>query len=173
MCPKKLFLFTFFSLILILNCQSPTEVEKDIIAGKEIAAITPVSFNWEDPNLNWMPYPSNQPKITVPWTGQGSLVGVIPQEILDDRKSSDGWVLVYNSFSNTVWNLNPYFVLYNKYRGLYRIYQYINSISGVTTSTYLQTSLVLQNTSNSSILRFAGTPIADVSTLKQRYDQIV
>ena len=79
-------------------------------------------LDWE--NISFMPTPPNSPAIPVPW--QGGLGGAkIDDDIIFDYQSANGWELVYNTFTpNTKYDLS-YFMLYNKYRGVLRIYTYI------------------------------------------------
>lgn len=162
---------TIFSLITV-SCQEeklePGKASVKVSGSQN--AIIPYNFDWEDPNLNWMPYPANQPKITVPWTGPGSLFGVIADDVLADRKKSDGWRLVYSTFDPNVWNKNPYFMLYNKYRGLVRIYLYVNDIQ-FSESSYLQDGLYLGNTSF-KLLNFADKEIVDPTVNMSRVDRV-
>lgn len=89
------------------------------------------SLDWE--NISFMPTPPNTPLIPVPW--QGGLGGAkIDDDIIFDYKHENGWELVYNTFSTTA-SYNPqYFMLYNKYRGLLRVYFYITLNSNYPSS---------------------------------------
>lgn len=167
----------FLTLIFVLfvtGCNSPDEIasSKVPLKGGVKGWLYPYSFNWEDPNLNWMPYPANRPQISVPWTGQGSLYSVVDADVLNDRKKSDGWELVYSTFDPNLNVDNPYFMLYNKYRGIMRIFIYINN--GVTSSpsTYLQNGITLAN-NQFSVLNFAGKDIIDPAEgNKTRFDKV-
>lgn len=81
------------------------------------------TLNWE--NADWMPTPPGQSRIPSPWVGAGSLASTYGMDVVNDRMASDGWTLLYNTFdANAPGQLvNPYFVLYNKYRGTMRIFQ--------------------------------------------------
>lgn len=147
----------------------PKEVSLEVQNSQN--AIMPYDFDWEDPNLNWMPYPPGQPLITVPWVGQGSLSGIISDDVLIDRKKSDGWKLVYSTFSPTEWNKNPYFMLYNPYRGLLRIYQYVNDLGTFAESTYLQDGM-FQSNPNLRLLNFADKEIVNASSNTLSVDRV-
>jgi hypothetical protein len=150
------------ALLFSVSCQEEKIApDASVKVGGSQNYILPYDFNWEDPNLNWMPYPANQPKITIPWTGAGSLFGVVSDDVLADRKKADGWRLVYSTFDPNIWNKNPYFMLYNKYRGLIRVYQYVNDIQ-FAESSYLQDGLYLGN-STFKLLNFAEKEIVDVT----------
>lgn len=162
---------TFLALFFLASCQKEQLNSPDKIAVKSSTdAIFPYSFNWEDPNLNWMPYPSEQARISPPWTGQGSLYSIIDPDVLTDRKASDGWVLLYSTFSYVTFTYNPYFMLYNKYRGLLRIFMYVNN-SSFASSSYLKNAITLAD-SQYSILNFAGVDIVDASQNQTRFDKI-
>ena len=99
-------------------------------------AVPVYEFDWE--NADWMPTPPQQAKIPSPWIGQGSIASTFGIEIVNDRKKIDGWELLYNSFNIEESSLvNPYFILYNKYRGIMRIFFYTTT-SFVASSSYIQ-----------------------------------
>jgi len=117
----------------------------------------PYIFNWETASY----LPTNPVNIVhVPWYGS---VGGVNANIASDYKSSDGWALIYNTFSPTaspyLATLPPgglYFALYNKYRGLLRFYLYLPS--GIASSSSNITHGLTINTAGatSSILNFEG-----------------
>lgn len=155
------------------SCQEETigpETPTTVMVNSSKNAISPYVFNWEDPNLNFFPYPTNQPQIPPPWTGAGGLASSVSSDVLDDRKASDGWEMIYNTFHPTIWNANPYFMLYNKYRGLLRIYLYVNSVNNIIESSYLQSGLT--TAVNTSLLNFSETEIVDVTKNKVRVDRV-
>lgn len=133
-------------------------------------AVVPDSFDWE--NIDWMPTPRSQ-RIPSPWIGQGSLASTYDLEIVNDRKKSDGWVLVYNSFTNKTEAplINPYFVLYNKYRGLLRVYVYTTT-QFLATSTYIQDCISISSNNSTSMLNFVGNYLVDATKTKNTYRQI-
>lgn len=128
------------------------------------------SLDWE--NLDWMPTPSGQ-QIPSPWIGQGSIASLYGIDVLNDRKASDGWVLVYNTFtSNTSSQLvNPYFVLYNKYRGILRFYLYITT-QFVSPSSYVQDAISVVTNGTTTMLNLTGNSINDASLNRKTYSQI-
>lgn len=127
-------------------------------------------FDWE--NIDWMPTPPGQSAISPPWFGQGSLTSSYGLEIVDDNKRSNGWVLLYNTFrSNGTQLINPYFVLYNKYRGIMRIYLYVTT-SFVASSSYLQDGIVISSSKPTSMLNFLGQDIVDVTKNPSSYMQM-
>lgn len=135
------------------------------------AAPTP-EFDWA--NADWMPTPPGQTRIPSPWVGAGSLASFYEMDIINDRYKTAGWELVYNTFdSNAPGPLqNPYFVLYNKYRGTIRFYLYLTT-QFVTTSSYLQDGISVVSNQPTSLLRFLGHEVVDVSeTDILQYDQI-
>lgn len=81
-------------------------------------SVIPEQFDWE--NSDWMPTPPEQSPIPTPWIGQGSIASTYGLDIVNDRKKSEGWELMYSTFRHEGGPLvNPYFILYNKYRGDY------------------------------------------------------
>lgn len=67
---------------------------------------------------------------------------------------------------------NPYFILYNKYRGLMRVYLYITT-QFVTTSSYLQDGLSVNTTRGDiKLLNFLGREAVDGTSSRTSYQQI-
>lgn len=130
---------------------------------------TPV-FDWE--NADWMPTPPNQSRIPSPWVGAGSIASQYGVDVVNDRKVSDGWTLLYNSFDQNAPGplVNPYFVLYNKYRGIMRIFLYVTT-SFVTTSSYLQDGISVVS-AQSSLLNFLGNDIIDATKNINSYNEV-
>lgn len=149
------FLFVFFS-----ACKKDFNSTIPISEGsKDVIYAFPLE--WE--TADYMPTPSGT-TILVPWAN-GSVKG-FSSDIWYDYKSNDGWTLVYNTFNTSSLPANPWFALYNRYRGLLRIYVYVTT-NGFTTSTYLTSGLNLApNTISSSMLNYIGQDIIDV-TLNQ------
>ncbi len=129
-------LYLVFLIILSATSSCKKEIPSNIAVSNTKNSIQPYSFNWE--TVDWMPTPSGQSLIPPPWIGQGSISSIYDADVVNDHKASDGWVLVYNTFDpNSPGPLvNPYFMLYNKYRGLLRIYLYTTT-QFVNSSTYL------------------------------------
>lgn len=164
-------LFPIFMFILIIvGCKKDLLTSK-IQAKGTTAGILPHTFDWE--TVNWMPTPSGQSLIPPPWIGQGSLSSVYDSDVVNDYKSADGWVLVYNTFDPNASGalVNPYFMLYNKYRGLLRVYIYTTT-QFVNSSTYLQDGISIISPNNTPMLNFMGTDLIDVSTSKKIFAQI-
>lgn len=136
----------------------------------KIKTINTLEFDWE--NIDEMPTPEGQ-KILVPWVGQGTINGAYDPDVVMDRKKSDGWELVYNTFDpNEVDYLkNPYFILYNKYRGIMRIFLYVTQ-DFVTTSTYIRDGFTTNSAGVSPILNFMGNDIVDISVSKTHFTQV-
>jgi len=127
-------------------------------------------FNWE--TVDWMPTPPGQSQIPPPWTGQGALSYMYGPEVYNDHKALDGWELMYSTFnpnSNGQLN-NPYFVLYNKYRGLMRIYFYLTT-QGFATSSYLQDGISISSSLSTSMLNFLGQDLVDATLNQKIYTQ--
>lgn len=151
------YLFAAFFLFSFSNCTKKIEDTKVAVSG--VAGIPAFPLNWEVGD--YMPTPTGT-TILVPWAN-GSVKG-FTSDIWYDFLSADGWELVYNVFNTTALPDNPFFVLYNKYRGLVRIYVYVNTGS-FTTSSYVTSGLNLApNAINSSLLNYVSQDIVDVSS---------
>lgn len=125
------------------------------------------NFNWENPINNVMmgalpPGPLNP---YLPWTSQTG--NYIDASIISDYKSSDGWVLVYNTFDPANYTANAangglYFALYNTYRGLLRFYLYIPSGQfGGGQNIQHGLSVYTGTGATTSVLNFDGTDLID------------
>ncbi|MFV0537054.1 MAG: hypothetical protein ACK5M3_06720 [Dysgonomonas sp.] len=163
-------------LLCLVSCQDEY-IEKDTSNpdGQNVnstlkSVITP-ALNWE--NLDWMPTPAGQSSIPSPWNGQGSLSATYGIDVLNDRNSSDGWELLYNTFTTSASGplQNPYFILYNKYRGTMRVFLYLTT-QFVTTSSYLQDGISVVSNSSTSILSFCGQDIIDATKNITKYQQM-
>lgn len=135
-------------------------------------AVDPYLFDWE--NADWMPTPPNHTRIPSPWVGQGSLASTYGIDVINDRRKFDGWELMYNSFDPNAPGqlINPYFVLYNKYRGLLRIFLYTTT-QFYESSSYLQDGISLITSHSTSLLNFIGKEkINGLSSPMLSYSQI-
>lgn len=149
-------------LILCFFCVSCADGNiNEIIINENISrSILPSGFDWE--SADWMPTPLGQSRIGMPWMGQGALDLNYGLEIINDYKRSDGWELVYNTFSeNSPPLVNPYFILYNKYRGILRLYYYTTT-SFVSNSSYITTEIEISS-NRSCILNYLDTDFVDIS----------
>ena len=63
----------------------------------------------------------------LPWAG--SAKSDIPEEILSERKKVDGWEMAFCSLCDPYAGQTRYFGLYNRYRGILRVYMYIPDAS--------------------------------------------
>ena len=167
---KSLCILLSISFILILSCQDNhvlNESGEDNVSTMQTRAVIPHDFDWE--NTDWMPTPSGQ-NILVPWApGPGSLLTTYDLDVLGDHKSTDGWVLIYNSFDpNSTRDLvNPYFVLYNKYRGLIRFYIYFTTPFMVTSKNLCDIISIDRST-----VSYYPTTLGYTGTLYQELDKI-
>lgn len=121
-----------------------------------------------------MPTPPGQPQIPMPWGGQGSISSFYGLDVMYDYKKVDGWRMVYSTFRDYGEELvDPYFMLYNVYRGTLRIYFYLTS-SFAGTSSYLIDNLSLRKISgiNSNILNYLGSDIVDTDVNLSMFSQI-
>ncbi|WP_145858307.1 hypothetical protein [Pedobacter suwonensis] len=94
------------------------------------------------------------PTETVPAPWAGGTGRSFPVQYLDDYRGSDGWELYYNTFTTARKANDPFFIIYNRYRGLMRLYYYMVPKSGASTDV-VTFQLDLRGTTNtSSILNF-------------------
>lgn len=143
-----------------------------VSVNAQTRAVTPYYFDWE--NADWMPTPPGQSQIPSPWVGQGSLVSIYGLDVINDRKASDGWELMYSSFNPNAPGplVNPYFILYNKYRGLMRIFLYTTT-QFYAPSSYLQDGISIISNYNTSLLNFVGKSVVNAAeTPTKSYSQI-
>ena len=161
--------------VALFSCSDNLYVDEQQSESEETLltrAIIPEDFDWE--TVDHMPTPAEQAKIPVPWIGQGSLASSYSIDVINDHKKSDGWVMLYSSFTDkgTSPLQNPYFILYNKYRGLMRVYLYITT-QFVTTSSYLQDGLSVNSIyKNVKLLNFLGRETVDGTSSRTSYQQI-
>ena len=159
----------------LLGCSDNLYVDEQLPESEEThltRAVVPEDFDWE--TVDYMPTPAGQTKIPVPWIGQGSLASSYTIDVINDHKKADGWVMLYSTFTDkgTSPLQNPYFILYNKYRGLMRVYLYITT-QFVTTSSYLQDGLSVNTTRGDiKLLNFLGREAVDGTSSRTSYQQI-
>lgn len=160
------------SIMLITGCQDEilSDDSLQVVSG-QTRATTPYEFDWE--NSDRMPTPPGQSQIPSPWVGQGSLASTYGLDILNDRKASDGWVLMYNSFDPTSPGplVNPYFIIYNKFRGLMRIFLYTTT-QFYSPSSYLEDGISIISNHNTSLLNYLGQTYIDMDKPIKSYSQI-
>lgn len=146
-----------FTVFLMVSCKKE-KLNNSIAVKNATDGIPAFPLNWE--TADYMPTPSGT-TILVPWAN-GSVKG-FSSDIWYDYKINDGWNLIYNVFNTSSLPANPWFALYNKYRGLLRIYVYVTT-NGFTTSTYMTSGLNLApNAVSSSMLNYIGQDIVDVT----------
>jgi len=149
--------------------EMPLEEQKEV--SLETKAIVPETFDWEV--VDYMPTPGSQ-RILVPWApGNGGLDAFYGTDILYDHKKADGWELVYSTFVSSGANLiDPYFVLYNVYRGTLRVYMYVNSLH-YTPSTYLENSIMVNGTESTTILDLLGGDMIEPESYTKAFNSVM
>lgn len=167
-----IFLYALMYILVFTSCKEDSLTNTFTPQKKTTTRAVPTEwFDWE--NADWMPTPPNQAPIPTPWVGAGSIASLYGIDIVNDRKVIDGWELLYSTFDSQSPGelINPYFVLYNKYRGLMRIFLYITT-EFVTTSSYLQDGLSVVSNHSTSMLNFLGQDMVDASKTQNKYLQI-
>ncbi len=155
----KTWLFVFIFSTTTLGCSKISSdidkynVDNTLNGDVVIQGIPSPSFNWESANL--MPMPPNTYSVVVPWGSGASRM--FSADILSDYKSQDGWVLLFNTFNTSQLPDHLYFVLYNKFRGLIRMYYYVQPGSYITSANIVHALESHGSHSTSSpLLNFAG-----------------
>lgn len=157
-------LFMFF-----ISCKKEKELTqpsgsfpKKNIGNFGISSLTPYPLDWE--NIDYMPTPPGMAAVLVPWASGASRQ--FAPELANDYSASSGWTLVYNTFNTTITHDNWYFILYNKYTGMIRMYYYIPSNANYITSSNLIYKLATEGSyaSSSPILNFADQQFVDIGT---------
>jgi hypothetical protein len=167
---RKAFYVSALAILSLTGCKKDLDKSQISISNVK-GSITPYVFDWE--TVDWMPTPAGQSLIAPPWIGQGSIASVYGTDVINDHKAADGWVLVYNTFDPNATGplVNPYFMLYNSYRGLLRIYLYTTT-QFVAASTYLQDGLSVVSSNGSTMLNFLGKDVVDAAERRANYSQI-
>lgn len=122
-------------------------------------------FAFDLDNAQYLPTPPGSPQVPAPWAPAASRA--FSDDLRDDHLQADGWALVYSTFSRNGIGLSPYLVLYNKYRGLLRFYQYAaDGTRPLPVRQALITSLRLDGTAAdaSPLLSFADQAVVDPNT---------
>ncbi len=156
-------LLTIIMLVIFFtSCKKDVEFtsKPDDFQASRRPAIPAYVFDWEQ--TTYMPTDGSS-NIPMPWnSGSNS----IDPSIISDFKKTDGWVLLWNTFSPSV---NPttiqsplFFSLYNRYRGLLRLYVWQKPIA--TASNYVTHSLAQKIGSGSllSLLNYSAQDLVDL-----------
>lgn len=167
---QKILLISSVLLLFMFSCKKDNLNKNSKINIKQTnikESIPAYVFDWE--TADYMPTPAGTTSILVPWAS-GSNQQFTP-DIRYDFKKSDGWELVYNTFNpNTI--VNPRFMaLYNKYRGILRIYSYLPPDPTIP-SDYLIHGLSLSGAASSSMLNFLPSEVVDPSINVPEISQI-
>ncbi|NHA04381.1 hypothetical protein G7092_11270 [Mucilaginibacter sp. HC2] len=121
-------------------------------------AIKPDNFNWETADV--MPTLPGTETILSPFAVGANQA--FPAAFITDKKQSDGWQLVYNTFS-TKRDVSPkFFALYNEYRGLLRAFFYLKPTSPIP-SSYVSHTLKLKENGATSLLNYTTSDAVDMS----------
>ena len=168
---KKLF-YLLLGVLLLGACQEENFEQEQMQESPPILrAIPTLYFDWEI--VDWMPTPPGQSRISPPWIGAGSVASLYGLDVMNDRKKSDGWELLYSTFDAAAPGplVDPHFILYNKYRGIMRIFFYITT-PFVTTSSYIQDGISVLSNTPTSILSYLGKELINPNSKPMSYTQI-
>lgn len=170
---NKVFLLVTFCMSLLLFCSCQMEnLDESVVAPKVSKSVVQEDLDWE--NADYMPVPPGMTPINSPWAGAGSLIGAYDLDVINDRKKAEGWVLMYNSFTKDAskFTPNPYFVLYNKYRGTMRVYYYITDSFITTSSNVIENLSLLSSAYNSYLLNYADCEVIDNKDVHTKLQRI-
>lgn len=168
---KNHVLYLLIALSTLGACKSEDAEEYLCTSTKMAYSIIQEEFDWENADL--MPTPAGVTPIPPPWIGQGSLVGTYDLDVINDRKKSEGWRLLYNSFSTdpNIYQQNPFFILYNEYRGIMRIFYYATD-SFVQTSSNIIDNLSIVSSHSVKMFNFADKEIINGNDTKTSLQHI-
>lgn len=155
-------LWMLCTVLFLFSCKKELKESSITVPGNETLAGIPIPpLDWE--NIDFMPMPAGTFTVGVPWASGVS--DQITTELLDDYESVDGWRLMYNTFNTTSLPDNFYFVLYNAYRGVIRLYYYVPPTANYQFSDNITHTLLLEKSysANSPMMNFAGQDIVDVA----------
>lgn len=136
------------------------ENTNDLAIASPLSAVPTNSLDWE--SIDYMPTVPGQSVIPVPWASSASRQMTF--EMANDYKKANGWELVYSTFSTQVIPDKYYFVLYNKYSGLLRMYLYVTNSNFIHSVNVVQT-LEFEGSyaPGSPLLNFSDQLIVDVN----------
>ncbi len=139
----------------------PAALQAPTPNGKVSADAVPTyTFPWS--TNDFVPGTSN---LLLPWAIGGT--SKISADIARDFKVGAGWELLYNTFEPTKdpQSGTGYFILYNKYRGVMRLYYHVSDKQTFTLSNDLFHRIRAHGpyAANSPFLNFAGPQIVDIS----------
>lgn len=162
---KQLFLLVSLTLFLAGCEKMDFPQTQDQVSDKSLPinskSVPSEYFDWD--NIDFMPTPPGYSSIPVPWSGYpGSINSFYSADVCSDHNASDGWELLYSTFSSTYYTPRPYFILYNKYRGLMRIYQY-NDNQTLTTSSKVLAGINWEGNGigSNKVLSYLGKTLID------------
>ncbi|NSL87001.1 hypothetical protein ECE50_009180 [Chitinophaga sp. Mgbs1] len=170
---KKLFslfkvaVLLVFLILLWTSCKKELQpmdtagMNNDLKRSVVLSGVPIPPLDWE--HIDYMPTPPGTPQVFVPWASGASRQ--FAPELADDYKTADGWVLVYNTFNTTYTPDRWYFMLYNKFRGLLRMYYYIPATAGFIPSRNIIHALAVEKgyAASSPMMNFADQEVIDMT----------
>ncbi|OON70340.1 hypothetical protein B0919_06330 [Hymenobacter sp. CRA2] len=111
-------------------------------------------------NALFLPTPPNAAPVPAPWApGAPRAFG---EDLAQDHRSADGWEVVFSSFSTRSLSASSHLLLYNKYRGVMRLYV-LNANGTVSNRAVLASTAQLQGSRAyaSPLLAFASQAVVD------------
>lgn len=131
---KKYIIFSFF--IILVSCKkedNPTKSFQESDNKSKLKSTSTQFFDWDNSNSQFDFIYTTQGLKSNPFRPGSE--GSIPSDILEDYKRVDGWVLVYNTCGDSRFP-SDYFVLYNIFRGIIRVFYYAPQAADGTQTTW-------------------------------------
>lgn len=159
---NRLLIVTFFTAMLFSCSQKEVEPVATVTTQKNShARLDSPDLDWE--GLDQYPLPGGG-LVGNPW---GTLTSSqYSDQIRFDYHKRDGWVLMYNTFNANVPSSYPaMFVLYNRFRGVMRMYNYVKPSANFINSDNLVHSFRLVGSAGnqSNLLSYSGKEIVNLT----------
>ena len=156
-----------FSLVFLAGCKPNLDTATlkpaaNPHSGARIDASYPL--NWDTNESDHVKMPTVYPiSISSPWDGGGEVTNM-EDNMKNDYHKADGWVLLYNTFNTATIPPYYFFVLYNRYRGLMRIYAYRdgNGNEGVESTSLFHAFNLSDASSNTPLLNYGAQGIVNL-----------
>lgn len=107
--------------------------------------------NWENLESTCVLTKNGQDTVNLPWADQASTT--IPRNIRIDVKKADGWEMAFCSLNKIGLRDCNYFMLYNRYLGILRVFYYVSDAS--TTGSNYSFEVDLGSSDNTSAFKSA------------------
>lgn len=144
---KKLLLFLSVFCILT-SCKKDDDILKSTVAKNNKDLQTEGTYQ-TTPYIDWVnqnSFPLQEVNVLFPWIFGANALQV-PYSIAIDHKPVDGWVLLYNRLNDSY----PYLMLYNKYRGIIKVFYYHTAAHNTNALSF---AIIFGGNKKTSLLNF-------------------